>query len=347
MLPGGVITTLALMSSMAQARDGDVSRSAPVPVTFGIRALSPETPVSSRTSFVSQGVRLPPVVCSDCTTSDRWTRVWGVNAVTWDRNDSQPELGWYVFHSGLKGIGVGVQTDPKSGKEMHGDGMQADDEGELTVGLLRLALNTGAGLIDLPPAEFKRVTTFRSADGEVKYIQEDTIRVSADMRVPTCTSTTGGLSFQLPDISQVWLRRNVVPGGYTDSQASLPQLVVANCSANTQTLRIRFIPSGTVTDSQEGPDTILTGKDESGKESGTGYLMKYSAIAFGDTQTGVVHWNRNTPLVLRNPHPADTGDALTEGVSVTLQAFYARPLNSDAITAGQVTAKGLYQISYD
>lgn len=347
--PRGMMAALALMliGGVVQARDGDVSRSAPVPVTFGIRALRPDTPVSERMAFVSQTVSLPRAVCSGCTASDHWTRTWRVNAVTWDQRNSEPEQGRYVFRSGLAGIGVSVQTGPASGREMRGEGMQAGEEGELNVGLLRLALNTGAGLVDLPPAEFIRVTTFRGADDEVKYIQEDTLRVSADMRVPTCTSTTGGLSFQLPDISQVWLRRSVAPGGYAEAQASQPQLVVANCSANTQTLRVRFIASGMVTDSAQGSDTILVGKDVNGKTGGTGYLMKYSAVAFGRTQTGVVHWDHNAPLVLRNPHPADTGDVLTQGINVTLQAFYARPLNGEAITAGEVTAKGLYQISYD
>ncbi|MBJ9356121.1 hypothetical protein GHT41_20820 [Citrobacter koseri] len=339
--------TMLMMCSVAEAREREVMHSSPVPVTFGMRALAPDTPVSSRIAFVSQVVSLPPVVCSACTEEDKWTRVWRLSDVTYDRDDSQRDQGWYVFRSGLKGIGVSIQVDPKSGRERQGTGRQADDEGELNVGLLRLSRETGAGLVDLPPAEFKRVTTFRGVDGEVKYVQEDTIRVSADMRVPTCTSTTGSLSFQLPDISQVWLRRNVVPGGYTDNQASLPQLVVANCSENTRTLRVRFIPSGSVTDSNEGPDTILVGKDENGQETGTGYLMKYDATAFGRSQAGVVQWNRNAPLVLENPQPTETGDALSEGISVTLRAYYARPLNDSAITAGQVTAKGLYQISYD
>jgi hypothetical protein len=60
-----------------------------------------------------------------------------------------------------------------------------------------------------------------------------------------------------------------------------------------------------------------------------------------------VHWDRNLPLELENPQPADNGNELTQGIAVALQAFYARPMNEQAITAGKIMAKGLYQISYD
>lgn len=330
-----------------KGQSDDIHTSAPVAVTFGIRALSPDTPVSSRTPFVSQVVRLPAAVCVACHEDSHWERTWRVSEVKYARDDSQPDQGWYVFHSGLKGIGVSVQTGTMSGSVLRGKGMQSVDEGDVAVGLLRLARDTGAGLVDLPPAEFTRVTTFRGANGEVQYVQQDTLRVLADMRVPTCTSSTGSLNFRLPDISQVWLRRNVEPGGYSEQQASSPQLIVANCSENTRTLKIRFIPSGSVTGSREGEDAILVGRDDNGQDSGTGFLMKYDANAFGHASAGIVRWNRNTPLVLQHSGPAEGSGELTEGISVSLRAYYARPLNNIALTAGQVTAKGLYQISYE
>lgn len=338
---------LLLVSAAVQAEVPAAQKSTPVPVTFGIRALTPETPINPLVAFVSQGVSLPDVVCNACTDQDSWTREWTVSQVTLDRDNSRVEQGWYVFHSGLKGIDISVQVTPQTRKTQQGSGMQLKESGELTVGLVRTSRDTGAGLADLPPTEFIRTTIFTGVDGRVKYIQQDAIRVTADLRVPTCTTTAGSLSFHLPDISQVRLRRAVTPGEFTDESASSPQVVVANCSENTRHLRIRFIPQGTVTDSQQGLSTILTGKDESGQETGAGFLMKYDASAFGRTQQGVVHWDWNQPLELENPSPSDMGNELTQGITVALQAFYARPLNNKSITAGQITAKGLYQVSYD
>lgn len=321
--------------------------STPVAVTFGVRSLTPDTPVDPQVAFVSQRARLPDVQCEVCTSDDSWTRTWRLSQMHPDRDNTRAEQGWYVFRSGVKGIGIGIQTAPQERREKQGSGMRLPEEGELTVGLVRVGRDTGAGLADLPAAEFIRTTTFTAPDGQVKYRQQDTVRVSADLRVPTCTTSAASLNFRLPEISQVWLKRNVEPGGYTDSQASLPQLVVANCSENTRHLRIRFLPVGSVTDSLAGPATILTARDENGQETGSGFLLKYDASAFGQTQQGVVHWDRNLPLELENPQPADSGNELTQGIAVALQAFYARPMNEQAITAGKIMAKGLYQISYD
>lgn len=345
--PLTVGTVLMLLPVIAGADTPAPQKSSPVPVTFGIRALSPDTPVNPQVAFVSQILTLPDVVCQACTDQDSWTREWTLSQVTLDRDNTRTEQGWYLFKSGLKGIGISVQVAPQARRSKSGSGMQLKEQGEITVGLVRTGRDTGAGLADLPPAEFIRTTTFTGPDGQVKAVLQDTIRVSADLRVPTCTTSAGSLSFTLPEISQVWLRRNVVPGGYTDSVASLPQTVVANCSENTRHLRIRLIPSGSVTDSQSGSATILTARDENGQDTGTGFLMKFDASGFGRTQQGVVHWDRNQPLVLENPQPADTGGELTQGIMVSLQAFWARPMNDRAITAGQVTAKGLYQVSYD
>lgn len=321
--------------------------STPVAVTFGVRSLTPDTPVNPKVAFVSQQIRLPDVQCEACTNEDTWTRTWRLSQMHPDRDNTQTEEGWYVFHSGVKGIGIGIQTVPEERQEKQGNGMRLPEEGELTVGLVRVGKETGAGLADLPAAEFIRTTIFTAPDGQEKYRQQDTVRVSADLRVPTCTISAATLNFQLSEISQVWLKHNVELGGYTDSQASLPQLVVANCSENTRHLRIRFLPVGSVTDSQAGPATILTAQDESGQETGTGFLLEYDASGFGRTQQGVVQWDRNLPLDLENSQPADTGNELTQGITVALQAFYARPLNDQAITAGKITAKGLYQVSYD
>lgn len=345
--PGVYGIALLLAALSVQADTGVTRTSTPVAVTFGVRTLTPDTPVNPQVAFVSQQVRLPDVQCDTCTDEDAWTRAWRLSQMHPDRDNSRAEQGWYVFHSGVTGIGIGIQTAPQERQEKQGNGMRLPEEGELTVGLVRLGSDTGAGLADLPAAEFIRTTTFTAPDGQVKYRQQDTVRVSADLRVPTCTTSAVSLNFQLPEISQVWLKRNVQPGGYTDSQTSLPQLVVANCSENTRHLRIRFLPLGSVTDSLAGPATILTAQDEAGQETGTGFLLKYDANAFGRTQQGVVHWDRNVPLELENPQPADTGNALTQGITVALQAFYARPLNEQAITAGKITAKGLYQVSYD
>ncbi|EPE7788950.1 hypothetical protein ACSOQX_003021 [Yersinia enterocolitica] len=339
--------TLTGLTQKSMAEAPTVQKSVPAPVTFGIHALTPDTPINAQVAFVSQAVRLPDAVCSTCTDQDGWSRRWVVSQMTLDRDNTRAEQGWYVFKSGLRGIGISVQIESQAWKEKAGNGMQLGEEGELMIGLVRLDRETGAGLADLPSADFKRVTTFTGPDGQVKVVQEDTIRVSADMRVPTCTSNAASLSFQLPEVSQVWLRRNVTVGNYTGTQASAPQLVVANCSENTRNLRIRFIPSGNVTDSNAGMSTILVGHDESGLDTGIGYLMTYQADGFGRSQQGVVHWDRNAPLIVTNPQPAETGGALTQGITVTLQAFYARPQNDKSITAGQIVAKGMYQVSYD
>ncbi|WP_439413202.1 hypothetical protein [Enterobacter ludwigii] len=326
-------------------------KTSPVSVMFGVRALAPETPVNSQVAFVSQDVALPEVVCSSCDEKQtHWESTWIASGLTAVQAESHPDNGWYVFASGLKGVGVSVKTSVtgRDSPTTHGDGARLSSSGSLTVGLVRLAQDTGAGLAALPPAQFKRLTAFYDATGRELYIQEDTVQVSADLTVPTCTSTTDSLSFELPDMSQVWLERNVQAGSYTDTLASSPQLVVANCSANTQNLRIRFIPSGTVSDSVDGTETILVGRDEiSGADTGVGYLLKYDARGFGQHTTGVVQWNRQSPLTLGNPVPGKGGGELTEGITVTLQAFWARAKNGQPVTAGNVVAKGMYQVSYD
>lgn len=338
------LLALSVLPAGAQATAADIN-SPPIPVTFGTRALMPDTPVNPQVAFVSQSVRLPAVVCGACTADDTWTRTWTLSQVHPDQDNMRPAQGWYVFHSGVRGIDISVQTATAERREAQGRGARLPDAGELTVGLVRTAWDTGAGLADLPPAEFRRTTVFTGPDGQVKYTQEDTLRVMADLRVPTCTTTAGSLHFQLADISQGVLRQTVVPGGHTETAASVPQTIVANCSENTQRLRIRFMPSGAVTDSQSGPATILAGRDDSGQETGAGFLLTYDAGGFGRTQQGVVSWR--TPLVLDNPQPVADSSALSQGITVTLQAFYARPENGRAVTAGHITAKGLYQISYE
>ncbi|HCR2979786.1 TPA: hypothetical protein ON189_004993, partial [Serratia marcescens] len=318
----------------------------PVPVTFGVRTLSPDTPVDPQGSFVSQPVRLPAAACAPCADQDRWTRTWWVSHMTHDRDNSREAEGWYVFRSGLSGIGIGVQVAASTPPVLTGQGAQAVDEGTVTVGLVRLAQDTDAGLAALPPAEFVRTTTFTAPDGTVRQVQVDTLRVSADLRVPTCTSSAGSLRFTLPGIRLGQLRQ-AVAGTVIDTDASSPQLVVANCSANTRTVRIRFIPSGSVSDSDAGPATLLVGRDDQGKDTGVGFLLRYDARAFGRALLGVVRWDPSQPLVLNNLSPAGEGDALSEGITVTLQAFYARAANGGAIASGHVTARGMYQVSYD
>ncbi|MGV3345638.1 fimbrial protein [Enterobacteriaceae bacterium LUAb1] len=345
-----VALTAAMIASLAMSplvSAAALQKMPPVPVMFGVHTLAPDTPVNPQVAFVSQQVKLPDAVCTACTQEDHWASTWSVSQVTLDRDNTHAEQGWYVFRSGLKGIGISVQADPQARKETTGRGTQLTEEGGINVGLVRLGQDTGAGLADLPPTDYTRITTFFGPDGQVKYVQEDTIHVSADLRIPTCTSTAGSLSFQLPDISQVWLRHNVNTGNYADMQSSPLQLVVANCSENIHNVRIRFIPSGAVTDSSLGPSTILVGRDENGQDTGVGYLMKYAATGFGRSQQGVVRWEQTMPLVLTNPQPVESDNALTQGITVTLQAFYARPLNDKAIIAGKITAKGLYQVSYD
>lgn len=350
-----VVLMVALLPVSSQAVEDTLTaqKTPPVPVVFGVRSLAPETPVNSQLAFVYQEVTLPEVVCAACNEAQtRWESTWRVSGAGGNKTESHPENGWYVFDSGLKGVGVSIQTSTKgkggSGRTSSGSGARLTDAGNLSVGLVRLAQDTGAGLAALPPAQFKRLTAFYDAAGQEVYVQEDTIRVSADLTVPTCTSTSDSLSFQMPEISQVWLARNVMAGHHTDTLMSPPQLVVANCSENTQTLRIRFIPNGSVSDSVDGQNTILVGRDEaSGQDTGTGYLMKYEAQAFGQRSEGVVQWDRQSPLILTNPNPAMTGDALTQGITVSLQAYWARAQNNMAVTAGNIMAKGMYQVSYD
>ncbi|HFT7668199.1 TPA: fimbrial protein [Serratia marcescens] len=316
----------------------------PVPVTFGVRALAPETPVDPQRAFLSQPVTLPVAACTPCSEQDNWRRTWAVSHRTLDTASSRTTEGWYVFHSGLAGIGIGVQVSTPSVSA--GRGPQAADEGTVTVGLVRLARETGAGLAALPPTEFVRTTTFAAPDGTVRQVQEDTLRVSADLRVPTCTSSAGGLAFVLPDVRLGQLRQ-AGAGMAIGTVASVPQRVVANCSANTHRVRIRFIPSGSVSDSDAGPATLLVGKDALGQETGVGFLMRYDGQAFGRAVLGVVSWDPSRPLVLSNPTPAGDGGALSEGISVTLQAFYARVANGKGLVPGNVTARGIYQVSYD
>lgn len=344
LLAGGAL--LLLLAGAARADEANHHRSPPVPVTFGVRALTPDEPVNPRTAFVSQQVVLPAAVCTTCTDQDTWTRTWSASQATLDRDNTQADQGWYVFRSGLKGIGVSVRAGKNLRPTESGTGAQLTENGELGVGLTRLARHTGAGLADLPPAEFSRITTFRGPDGQVKYVQEDTFRVSADFRVPTCTSTTGTLHMVLPDMDRGQLRR--VPAGQaSDSAGSVPQLVVANCSENTRQVRVRFIPSGSVADSVAGPATILVGRDESGQDTGSGFLMRYEARGFGQVQQGVARWDGAFPVTLGHPDAPESGDELTEGVSLSLQAFWARPDNGLPLGSGQITAKGLYQVSYE
>lgn len=316
-------------------------------VTFGIRSLTPDVPVNPQVSFVAQILTLPPVICTVCSAKDNWTRTWFTSHISLNRDHTQADKGWYLFNSGLKGIGIGVQTAPGIRQILQGNGERTDDSNEISVGLVRQSLHVGAGLADLPAAEFSRITTFRDPSGAVKYVQKDTFHVSADFRVPTCTSSTKSLSIRLPDIDRGWLRNNVAPGHYARSAGSAPQLVVANCSENTRNLRIRFVPAGNVADSVAGLATILVGHDADGRDTGTGFLTTYSASGFGQTRQGVVNWDRTLPLVLTNLHPVQSGDELSEGITVALQGFYARPDNGLPLGAGKITARGLYQISYD
>ncbi|WP_129544114.1 hypothetical protein [Serratia sp. 1D1416] len=342
-----IAAALSCQLRPVQANSVVEHQSTPVNVAFGVRALTPDTQVNPQVAFVAQMLTLPPVVCTTCSAQDSWTRDWSVSHISLNRDHTQLDKGWYLFNSGLKGIGIGVRTAPGTRQTREGTGARLDENGEVSVGLVRLARDVGAGLVDLPATDFTRVTTFRDPAGSVKYVQRDTFQVSADFRVPTCTSSTRSLSIRLPDIDRGWLRNNVVPGHYADRFGSAPQLVVANCSENTRNLRIRFIPGGAVADSVAGPATILVGRDADNRDTGTGFLTTYAASGFGRTWQGVVHWDRALPLVLTNPHPAPSGDELSEGITVALQGFYARPDNSLPLGAGAITARGLYQVSYD
>ncbi|ELD3253960.1 hypothetical protein QUR14_004365 [Enterobacter hormaechei] len=324
-------------------------KTTPVSVVFGIRSLSPDTSVDTQRAFVSQNANLPDVICTSCDAKHtRWESEWLSSGVKYRTDVSRPEIGWYVFSSGLDGIGISIKTQERGQKTTNGDGNRANLPSEFSAGLVRLAQNTGAGLAELPAAEFRRLTTFYDESGQALYSQEDTVRVSADLHVPTCTSSAGGLKFILPEISQVWLKRNVAVGTYTDTVSSPPQLVVANCSSNTSSLRIRFIPSGPVFDSSEGNATILVGHStQTGRDTGVGYLMKYSADGFGTRRTGIVHWDSLSPLVITNSRPYGDGEILNQGIIITLQVFYARPKNNLEISAGQIEAKGIYQVSYE
>lgn len=333
--------------SSAETDASILSKSTPIPVVFGVRALAPDTPINPQVAFVSQLLTLPEVVCNSCTEKDKWSRRWSVSQMTLNRDNTRKAQGWYVFNSGLKGIGISVHVDPKLASDQSGSGMQLNEAGEIAIGLVRLGQDTGGGLAVLPPSDFTRVTTFRDPDGAVIFIQEDTIRVSADIRVPTCTSTAGSLSFQLPEIGTAWFRQNVRAGEYSDTPGSSVQLVVANCSENTHNVRIQFIPSGSVADSSLGLSTILVGRDEDGQDAGVGFLMKYQANGFGRSQQGTVSWDRNAPLIMENPRAEENRDELTKGITVELQAFYARPKNTKPITVGRIEAKGMYQVSYE
>jgi hypothetical protein len=342
-----LVATLSLVQGV-DAQGAVERKSTPVPITFGVRSLAPDVPINPKVAFVSQMLTLPEVVCETCTAQDTWTRHWSASQMTLDRDNSHTEEGWYVFNSGLRGIGISVRAEPTLRQTASGEGERLKESGELTVGLVRVGRDTGAGLLDLPPAEFSRITTFRGPDGGVKFVQEDTFRVSADFRVPTCTSSTGSLDMRLPEVDRNWLTKNVLPGHYADSLGSGPQLVIANCSENTHNLRIRFIPWGSVADSVSGRSTLLVGRDENNQDTGVGFAMKFDAKGFGQSQQGVVSWDRASPLLLTNPQPNDnSGGILPESITVSLQAFYARPDNGLPINAGQITAKGAYQVSYD
>ena len=87
-----VLIAMTIMSGMMAAGHAEAlnaQKSPPVPVTFGIRALSPETPVDPQTAFVSQSIRLPDAVCSACTDQDRWTRTWTLSQMTLDRDNTR------------------------------------------------------------------------------------------------------------------------------------------------------------------------------------------------------------------------------------------------------------------
>lgn len=340
--PGFFCLALPCLATSAE-RDARVVKTSPVNVVFGTRSLAPDTPVNPRGSFVYQSVALPQAECDGCENVVARQEVkWATSGLSFLTEPSRPENGWYVLQSGLKGIGVGVEV-----KSVRHTG-EGHNSKEIHVGLVRLAQDTGAGLVELPPAEFRRQTLFYNDAGQVMHIQEDSIRVSANLKVPTCTSSAGSLTFQLPDIAQTFLRRNVKPGQYTETKVSPEQLIVANCSNNTQSLRVRFIPAGTVSGSTLGPETILTGTDAvTGQESGIGFLMKYSAQGFGQAQQGVVRWNRDFPLTIANPALTPGDGALNQSVRLALRAYYARPEGGREIAAGQVTAKGVYQVSYE
>ncbi|MBC5792266.1 hypothetical protein [Providencia sp. JUb39] len=326
---------------------GDAFQSPPIAVTFGVQSLTPSIPVNSSTAFVSQRVTLPDVVCTRCTAEDTWTQTWSASTLTLDSNNSRVEEGWYVFRSGLSGIGIGVRTDKQAPRVREGQGRQVKELGELEVGLVRVERHVEAGLADLPATEFTRVTTFLSVEGEAVYQQVDRIRVSADFRVPTCTSQVGGLHFQLPKVDRGWLRQHVKPGGVAQAFSSLPQLVLANCSENTRNVRLRFIPLSEVMDSTAGPATLLVGQDSEQQTVGVGFVMQYDAEGFGQHQHGTVRWDAKHPVVLSNPTPTTWTGELREGVRVSLQVFYARPDNGLPMGAGNISAKGMYQVSYD
>ena len=326
-------------------------KSTPVAVRFGVRALSPDTAVDRQVAFVTQSVSLPDVVCNACGTGHYyWRSEWLPTGVNYLVEDSQQERGWYLFASGVKGIGIGIETKNHgvASSVQQGEGQRAKIAMNGTVGLVKMAQDTGAGLASLPAAQFRRLTRFYDAQHQEVYAQEDTVRVEADLRVPTCTSSSGSLNFMLPDVPQTWLKHHVAVGDYADSLASPTQWIVAQCSPNTSRLSIRFLPDGAVADSTLGRSTILVGYDtQTGEESGTGFLMKYHATGFGGVRDGAVSWDSTLPLVVDNPHPRGDSSALTQGISVSLQAFYARPDNQRSVEAGQLSAKGIYQIAYD
>ncbi|HHR6132265.1 TPA: hypothetical protein ACS72K_003917 [Providencia alcalifaciens] len=336
-----------LSGSVGWAATGEALDSPPIEVTFGEQALTPLVPVNPHVAFVSQRVALPEVVCTRCGEDETWTQAWSASALTLDPSHSLIEDGWYVFRSGLAGIGIGIRTDKKASKARTGQGRLVKGTGELEVGLVRVGRDTEAGLANLPVTEFTRLTTFQRGDGTVAYQQSDRIRVSADFRVPTCTSHVGSVHFQLPEVARGWLREHVKPGDYAREFGSAPQLVLANCSENTRHVRLRFMSSGPVMDSTAGPATLLVGQDAEQQAVGVGFVMQYDAQGFGQRQQGIVCWDTAHPVVLHNPAPQARTGALREGISVSLQAFYARPDNGLPMGAGHISAKGVYQVSYD
>jgi type 1 fimbria pilin len=351
LLLAGVIAFL-LPSWLVQATINTLNtlQTPPVSVVFGVHSLAPATPVNSRVAFISQNITLPEVVCSHCGgDGTRWESAWLVSPGNGLNDETAQDTGWYVFASGVEGIGIGIQTDVNNpaGHSNEGQGNRLPLSGALNIGLVRLQHDNGAGLATLLPARFKRITVFYDDAHRALYTQEDTVQVSANLNVPTCTSQAGNLSFKLPDIGQVFLKNSLAAGDYSELLFSPPQQVVTNCSNNTRHLRIRFMPSGSVTDSVLGADTILVGHDASGQETGVGYVMKYDAQGFGRQRQGVVQWNSQLPLVLINPAPGGDGNSLPQSITVSLQAYYARPKNTKAVVAGEIVAKGMYQVSYD
>lgn len=338
----GLLSMLLTCSAAVYGGNETTVITPPVIVMFGTHSLAPDTPVNDHASFIYKSVRLPLAHCDRCEHTEARREVkWKISGLSYLPELSQPERGWYVMQSGLKGIGIGIEVKPDepSGEQKNK---------EILVGLVRLEVETGAGLVALPPAEFGRQTFFYDKSGKMLHIQEDNIRVSADLRVPTCTSSSGNLTFKLPDIDQAYMRRSVKPGQYTETKASQEQVIVADCSSNTQNLQVRFIPLGEVSGSVLGPETILYGSDvASGKESGAGFLMKFNLTGYGQSREGVIRWNKDFPVMIKNALPTPGDGSLNRGIRLMLRAYYARPEKGGEIVAGQTAAKGIYQVSYE